>query len=99
MSPLLLAFILVPTRHQEVTPAQVAERALAECDAKESTLRTIRTINELVALGSKQARYVLNDYFSRTKSHYNTGLYPLIRCIFEVPRQRGFLPPPKLGAA
>jgi hypothetical protein len=98
MSPLLLAFLLAPANRQEITQAQLAMRTMATADSSPSSpLLTIRAINEVVALGPKQAKTVMDDYFRGTNSDEKSGLYPFIRCIFDIPKPPGYLPTPALG--
>jgi hypothetical protein len=97
MSPLLLALILFPNRKQEISQAQLAYRTLGTCDSQPySPLLTIRAINQVVSLGPTQAKNVLEGYFKVHPAAYSVGLYPLVCCIFDVPRFRGFLPPPAI---
>src|SRR4051812_3403110 len=97
MSPLLLALILAPHRNQEITQAQLASRTLGTCDSQPySPLLTIRAINQVISLGPAGAKTVLDDYFTAHRAGYSVGLYPLVRCIFDVPRHLAYLPPPQI---
>ena len=83
---------------QELTQGQVAWRALDACDrGPYSPLLTIRAINEVVSLGPTQARSLLDRYFKNLGTRGKGNLYPFIRCIFEIPRQPGYLPMPRGG--
>src|SRR6476646_544128 len=84
--------------HQEITQGQLAWRALDSCDSGPySPLLTIRAINQVVALGPEQASRFLDRYFKHLGENGKGNLYPFIRCIFEVPREPGYLPVPATG--
>lgn len=102
-------FLLRPPGRQGVshevpppTPIQKALQAVAFCDTTDdrSPLPTIHAINALVALGPKKALEVLHYYFQtyKGKDIVHGGLYPLVRCIFQIPGRLGYLPKPMLGA-
>jgi hypothetical protein len=93
----ILAACLAINR-QEITQQQLTIRALDACDAGPySPLLTIRAINDVVSLNPQQSRRLLDQYFKKLGLNGKGNLYPLIRCIFDIPRQPGYLPLPKLG--
>ncbi len=84
---------------QELTQGQVTWRTLDACDrGPYSPLLTIRAINEVVSLGSKQSGPFLDRYFKHLGLNGHGNLFPFIRCIFLIPRNPGYLPAPKTGA-